>query len=73
MVIVGGGIMGLGTAFHLSEKGYEVSVLEQQPDVAMVASSVNGAMLCPSMTASWASLKLLSKVRGLSLMNSLDF
>ena len=54
--------MGLGTAFHLSERGYRVTLLEKQKDVAKVASYINGAMICPSMTASWASLSLLSKV-----------
>ena len=62
VVVVGGGIMGLGTAFHLSERGYRVTLLEKQKDVAKVASYINGAMICPSMTASWASLSLLSKV-----------
>ena len=56
--------MGLGTAFHLSERGYRVTLLEKQKDVAKVASYINGAMICPSMTASWASLSLLSKVIG---------
>ena len=64
VVVVGGGIMGLGTAFHLSERGYRVTLLEKQKDVAKVASYINGAMICPSMTASWASLSLLSKVIG---------
>ena len=32
--MVGGGIMGLGTAFHLSERGYRVTLLEKQKDVA---------------------------------------
>ena len=54
--------MGLGSAFHLSERGYKVTLLEKQDDVAQVASFLNGAMICPSMTASWASLKFLAKV-----------
>ena len=29
-MVVGGGIMGLGTAFHLSERGYRVTLLEKQ-------------------------------------------
>ena len=54
--------MGLGSAWYLSQKGYRVTVLEKNAQVAMVASSVNGAMICPSMCNSWASLKLLSEV-----------
>ena len=62
VVVIGGGIMGLGSAWYLTQKGYKVTVLEKNAQVAMVASSVNGAMICPSMCNSWASLKLLSEV-----------
>ena len=34
--VIGGGIMGLGTAFHLAERGYKVKVLEKAPDIATV-------------------------------------
>ena len=44
-------------------RGYRVTLLEKNKNVAQVASSINGAMLCPSMCASWASLKLILKVR----------
>ena len=35
-MIVGAGIMGLGTAFHLAEKGYDVTILEKEDSVASV-------------------------------------
>ena len=62
VIVIGGGIMGLGTSLKLAERGYKVTLLEKQGDVAKVASYINGAMICPSMTASWASLGLLSRV-----------
>ena len=34
--VIGGGVMGLGTAFHLAERGYKVRVLEKAPDIATV-------------------------------------
>ena len=64
VIVIGGGIMGLCNSFYLAERGYKVTLLEKQSDVAKVASYINGAMICPSMTASWASLKLLSQVQG---------
>jgi len=64
VIVIGGGIMGLGTSLQLAERGYKVTLLEKQSDVAKVASYINGAMICPSMTASWASLKLLAQSRG---------
>ena len=38
-VIIGGGVMGLGTAFHLAEKGYKVTVLEKADDIATVSET----------------------------------
>ena len=61
VIVIGGGIMSLGTSLQLAERGYKVTLLEKQSDVAKVASYINGAMICPSMTATWAS----SHVRGL--------
>jgi L-2-hydroxyglutarate oxidase LhgO len=37
VVVIGGGVMGMGTAFLLSERGYKVTVLEEKPDVAQVS------------------------------------
>jgi len=63
VLIVGGGVMGLGSALHLAEAGCTVTVLEKEESVAKVASNINGAMLCPSLCASWASFKFLSENR----------
>ena len=37
VIVIGGGVMGLGTAFHLAEKGYKVTVLEKANDIATVS------------------------------------
>ena len=73
VIVIGGGIMGLGTCLHLAERGYKVTLLEKQSDVAKVASYINGAMICPSMTASWASLKLLSHTVLYKILTNLEF
>ena len=39
VMIIGGGVMGLGTAFHLAEKGYKVTVLEKANDTATVSAN----------------------------------
>ena len=39
--VIGGGVMGLGTAFHLAERGYKVKVLEKAPDIATVKYDEN--------------------------------
>ena len=61
-VIVGGGIIGLSTALQLVKRGVSVTVLEEKDEVASVASYCNGAIICNSMAASWASANLIGCV-----------
>ena len=103
-MIVGAGVMGLGTAFHLAERGFDVTVLEKEDSVAkvstlfysrmhkwlnykylkitliwnnvliydcssQVASRSNGALLCPSMCASWADIKINKTVSDFYIYN----
>ena len=44
MVIVGAGVMGLGTAFHLAERGFDVTVLEKEDSVAKVSNKLYSRM-----------------------------
>ena len=37
MVVIGAGVMGLGTALHLAERGYNVTILEKEDSVASVS------------------------------------
>ena len=38
VVVIGAGLMGLGTALHLVERGHKVTVLDKASDVATVSS-----------------------------------
>lgn len=58
-LVIGGGIIGLSTALRLAQKGSKVTVLESSAGVATVASYCNGAILCQSMAASWASSNIM--------------
>lgn len=60
IVVIGGGVMGLGTAFHLAERGHDVTLVEQAKETASWASGVNGSLLAPSAMAGWAD----ARVRG---------
>ena len=44
MVIIGGGIAGTSTAYHLAQYGHDVALLERG-DIASEASSVNAGSL----------------------------
>ena len=63
-LIVGGGIIGISSALQLARRGLEVTVVEECQEVSQVASFRNGAILCQSMAASWASAHLLSENPG---------
>ncbi|XP_023331328.1 uncharacterized protein LOC111703577 isoform X2 [Eurytemora carolleeae] len=63
-LVIGGGIMGLSTSLQLAERGVQVTLLEVNPLPAQVASYYNGAIICNSMAASWASATLIAKNPG---------
>lgn len=58
-VVVGGGIIGISSALQLAKRGIAVTVLEENDEVSKVASYCNGAIICNSMAASWASANLI--------------
>ena len=63
VLVLGGGIIGVTTAYALSKRGFEVTVVEQQSGVGLETSFANGSLITPSMADPWAApglpLKLL--------------
>ena len=55
VIVLGAGILGVSTAWHLLEQGHEVTVVDRQPDAAMEASFANGAQISVSFCEPWAS------------------
>ena len=55
IVIIGGGLQGLATAFTLLNRGEDVLILERDEDVATAASFANAGMLTPSQSSPWNS------------------
>ncbi|MFM2343322.1 MAG: hypothetical protein RLZZ592_2975, partial [Pseudomonadota bacterium] len=54
VTILGAGIIGVSTAWHLLELGHEVTVIERQPDAALETSFANGAQISVSFCEPWA-------------------
>lgn len=52
-LVIGGGLMGVTTAWELVSRGESVELLEAAPDVALETSFANGAMLTPAMPDPW--------------------
>ena len=53
IIVVGAGLIGATTAYHLVCRGHEVTLLERHPAPALGASQANGCMLTPSMADPW--------------------
>lgn len=54
VVVLGAGIIGISTAWHLLEQGHEVTVVDRQPDAALETSFANGAQISVSFCEPWA-------------------
>lgn len=60
VVVVGGGIVGLSTAYYLQKEGHKVTVLDKS-DISAGASFVNAGYLTPSHIVSLAAPGMISK------------
>ena len=63
VLVLGAGIIGTSTAWHLMERGHEVTVVDRQPGAALETSFANAAQISVSYCEPWANrdapLKLL--------------
>jgi len=62
VVVLGAGVVGVTTAYYLSERGHRVTVVDRAETVATGASAGNGGQLSYSFTDAMASPALLSKI-----------
>jgi D-amino-acid dehydrogenase len=54
VIVLGAGIIGISTAWHLVELGHEVTVVDRQPGAALETSYANGAQISVSFCEPWA-------------------
>ena len=54
VVVLGAGIIGVSTAWHLLQRGHEVTVVDRQLDAAMETSFANAAQISVSYCEPWA-------------------
>ena len=63
IIVLGGGIIGVSTAWHLLERGHEVTVVERRGNAALETSFANAGQISVSYCEPWANrdapLKLL--------------
>lgn len=54
VVILGGGVIGVATAWYLVEAGVDVTVLERQPGAGLETSFANAGEISPGYASPWA-------------------
>ncbi len=54
ITVLGAGIMGVSTAWHLAQRGHEVTVVERQSEAALETSFANAAQISVSYCEPWA-------------------
>ena len=54
VVVLGAGIIGVSTAWHLLQRGHEVTVVDRQPNAALETSFANAAQISVSYCEPWA-------------------
>ncbi|MBM97138.1 MAG: D-amino acid dehydrogenase small subunit [Oceanospirillaceae bacterium] len=54
IAVLGGGIIGVSTAWNLAQSGHQVVIIDQQPTVAMETSFANAGMLSFGYASPWA-------------------
>jgi len=62
ITILGGGVSGISTAYHLAELGHNVTVLERQPESALETSFANGGVVGATQIEPWAKAGLPLKI-----------
>ena len=54
-VVLGGGVMGVTTAWYLAKSGHDVTVVERHSAVAGESSFANAGLVAPGHSLTWAS------------------
>jgi D-amino-acid dehydrogenase len=54
VIVLGGGVIGVTSAWYLAQAGHEVTVVERQPGVALETSFANAGEVSPGYSAPWA-------------------
>lgn len=62
IVVIGGGVVGVCTAYFLAEAGHDVVVIERHQNVAQEASFANAGIVAPGYATPWAAPGMPRKI-----------
>ena len=67
-LVLGGGVVGVTTAYLLARVGHEVTLVEEKPALGLEATGGNAGIIAPGHSFAWASPRapkmLISSLRG---------
>lgn len=67
-VVLGGGVIGVTTAYYLAREGHQVTLVEQRSELGLDATGGNAGLIAPGHSFAWASpaapRMLLASLRG---------
>ena len=80
VIVLGGGVIGIATAYYLAEDGHDVTVIDRQAEAASETSFGNAGLVSPGDSYAWASPEALGmfvkslyrRDLGISVRPSLD-
>ena len=64
VIVLGGGVIGVTSAWYLSKLGHQVELIERQPHCAMETSFANAGQVSPGYSTPWAAPGLPRKALG---------
>lgn len=62
VAVLGGGVIGVTTAWYLVKAGHSVTVIDRRHDVGLETTFANGGLIVPSMSSPWAAPGTLGKM-----------
>ena len=62
IIILGAGLIGVSSAYFLRKKGYEVTVIDRQADVALETSYANGGQVSVCYSEPWSNFSNIKKI-----------
>lgn len=54
VIVLGSGVVGVASAYYLTQDGHEVTVVDRQPAAGMETSFANAGQVSPGMSTPWA-------------------
>src|SRR5690606_24662547 len=55
VLVLGAGVVGIATAYHLARRGHQVTVVDRHTDVARETSFANAGLVAPGHSYTWNS------------------